>query len=110
VPSWSLDMTKRCILSLALLVPLALAACKREAPAPGGPAAIRSGEGRGGRRREPEGHDRPPGHPRLHAGHDHAFALLEKDAALLQGVFPGDEITATLVSPTPATGSRTSSW
>ena len=37
------------------------------------------------------------------------FVVLEKDAALLQHVGPGDEITATLVArSTRATGSRTS--
>jgi protein SCO1/2 len=93
-------MTKRRILSLALLAPLALAACRREAPAPGGAARYplkgKVVEVDAANRRVTIAHQDIPG---FMPAMTMPFALLEKDAALLQGVFPGDEITATLVVP-----------
>ena len=93
-------MTKRCTLPLVLLVALALAACRREAPAPGGAARYplkgKVVEVDVANRKVTIAHEDIPG---FMPAMTMPFAVLEKDAALLQGVGPGDEITATLVAP-----------
>ena len=66
-------MTRPRLLPLILLVALAAPACRREAPPAAGQRYPLEGEGRRGRRGQPQGHDRPRGHPRLHARDDHAL-------------------------------------
>jgi protein SCO1/2 len=93
-------MTMRRLLPLAVLVPLALAACAREAPAPGGAARYplkgKIVEVDAANRKVTVAHEDIPG---FMPAMTMPFVVLEKDEALLQGVGPGDEITATLVAP-----------
>lgn len=93
-------MTKRCLLPLLLLAPLAAGACKRDAAAPGGPARYplkgRVVEVDAASRKITVAHGDIPG---FMPAMTMPFVVLEKDAALLQGVSPGDEVTATLVAP-----------
>ncbi|HEX9186032.1 MAG TPA: SCO family protein [Vicinamibacteria bacterium] len=92
-------MTRR-LRPLVLLVPLALAACARETPAPGGatryPLKGKVVEVDAANRKVTVAHEDIPG---FMPAMTMPFVVLEKDQPLLQGVGPGDEITATLVAP-----------
>jgi len=85
---------------LAAPVPLALAACAREAPAPGAAARYplkgKVVEVDAANRKVTVAHEDIPG---FMPAMTMPFVVLEKDQALLQGVSPGDEVTATLVVP-----------
>jgi protein SCO1/2 len=93
-------MSKRCLLPLVLLAPLAIAACTRKAPAPGAPARYplqgKVVEVDAANRKVTIAHEDVPG---FMPAMTMPFVVLERDAALLQGVSPGDEVTATLVAP-----------
>ncbi len=86
-------------LKLALLLGIALFACRREAPAPA--AARHPLTGRAvsvdlARRAITIAHQDIPG---FMPAMTMEFVVLEKDAPLLQQVSPGDQVTATLVVP-----------
>jgi protein SCO1 len=89
----------RRLLPLCLLVALASPACRREAPALAGPRYPLQGKvvevDVAGRRVTIAHGDIPGFMPAMTM----PFVVLERDAALLRGVGPGDEITATLVAP-----------
>jgi protein SCO1/2 len=91
---------KRRLRPLVLLVPLALAACKGDAPAPAGAARYplkgKVVEVDAASRKVTVAHEDIPG---FMPAMTMPFVVLEKDQALLQGVGPGDEITASLVAP-----------
>jgi protein SCO1/2 len=91
---------KRRLRPLVLLVPLALAACKGDTPAPAGAARYplkgKVVEVDAASRKVTVAHEDIPG---FMPAMTMPFVVLEKDQALLQGVGPGDEITATLVAP-----------
>ncbi len=87
------------LLSLILLVALALPACRREAPPDSGhryPLKGKVVEVDAAKRTVTIAHDDIPG---FMPAMTMPFVVLERDAALLQGMGPGDEITATLVAP-----------
>jgi protein SCO1/2 len=87
------------LLPLILLAALALPACKREAPPAGGqryPLKGKVVEVDVAHRKVTIAHEDVPG---FMPAMTMPFVVLEKDAALLQGMGPGDEITATLVAP-----------
>ena len=82
-----------------LVVALASPACRREAPAPAGqryPLEGKVVEVDVASRKVTIAHGDIPG---FMPAMTMPFVVLEKDAALLQHVGPGDEITATLVAP-----------
>ena len=93
-------MTKRCrLLPLLLLAALVAPACKREAPPAAGqryPIKGQVVEVDADNRRLTIAHEDIPG---FMPAMTMPFVVLEKDAALLQHVGPGDEVTATLVAP-----------
>lgn len=93
-------MTKRCrLLPLLLLAALVAPACKREAPPAAGqryPIKGKVVEVDAANRRLTIAHEDIPG---FMPAMTMPFVVLEKDAALLQAVGPGDEVTATLVAP-----------
>jgi protein SCO1 len=85
--------------ALILLLGLALPGCRREAPPAGGhryPLAGKVVEVDVANRRVTIAHGDIPG---FMPAMTMPFAVLEKDAALLQRMGPGDEVTATLVAP-----------
>lgn len=91
--------TRRALLALTLLAAVALPACRREEPAAGAPRYPLKGrvvEVDAGNRKVTIAHEDIPG---FMPAMTMPFVVLEKDAALLQGVAPGDEVTATLVAP-----------
>jgi protein SCO1/2 len=91
-------MTRRRLLPLLLPVALASFACRPE-PAPAGkryPLAGKVVEVDVAGRKVTIAHGDIPG---FMPAMTMPFVVLEKDAALLRGVGPGDEITATLVAP-----------
>jgi protein SCO1 len=86
-------------LSVILLVGLALPGCRREAPPAAGhrhPIAGKIVEVDVANRRVTIAHGDIPG---FMPAMTMPFAVLEKDAPLLRGMGPGDEVTATLVAP-----------
>jgi protein SCO1/2 len=92
-------MTRHRLLPLILLAALAAPACKREAPPAAGqryPLKGKVVEVDLASRKVTIAHEDIPG---FMPAMTMPFVVLEKDAALLQGVGPGDEITATLVAP-----------
>lgn len=92
-------MTRHRLLPLVLLAVLAAPACKREAPAAAGqryPLKGKVVEVDLANRKVTIAHEDIPG---FMPAMTMPFVVLEKDAVLLQGVGPGDEITATLVAP-----------
>jgi protein SCO1/2 len=92
-------MTKRCLPLLLLLAALASPACKREAPPSAGqryPLKGRVVEVDVANRRLTVAHEDIPG---FMPAMTMPFVVLARDAVLLRGVGPGDEITATLVAP-----------
>jgi protein SCO1/2 len=92
-------MTRHRLLPLILLVALAAPACKREAPPAAGqryPLKGKVVEVDLANRHVTIAHEDIPG---FMPAMTMPFVVLEKDAALLRGVGPGDEITATLVAP-----------
>jgi protein SCO1/2 len=89
----------RCFLPLLVLVALASPACRREAPPAAGqryPIKGKVVEVDVANRKVTIAHEDIPG---FMPAMTMPFVVLEKDAALLQVVGPGDEITATLVVP-----------
>jgi len=92
-------MTRHRLLPLILLAALAAPACKREAPPAAGqryPLKGKVVEVDLANRKVTIAHEDIPG---FMPAMTMPFVVLEKDAALLRGVEPGDEITATLVAP-----------
>jgi len=92
-------MTRHCFLSLILLAALAAPACKRDAPPAAGqryPLKGKVVEVDLANRKVTIAHEDIPG---FMPAMTMPFVVLEKDAALLRGMGPGDEITATLVAP-----------
>ena len=92
-------MTRHCFLPLILLAALAAPACKRDAPPPAGqryPLKGKVVEVDLANRKVTIAHEDIPG---FMPAMTMPFVVLEKDAALLRGMGPGDEITATLVAP-----------
>ena len=92
-------MTRQRLLPLLLLAALAAPACKREAPLPAGQRYPIKGtvvEVDVAGRKVTIAHEDIPG---FMPAMTMPFVVLEKDAALLQRVGPGDEVTATLVAP-----------
>jgi protein SCO1/2 len=92
-------MTRRRLLPLLLLAALASPACKREAPPSTGqryPLKGRVVEVDVANRKVTVAHEDIPG---FMPAMTMPFVVLERDAVLLRGVGPGDEITATLVAP-----------
>jgi protein SCO1/2 len=93
-------MTRHCrVLPLILLAALASPACRREAPPAAGQRYPLEGkviEVDVANRRLTIAHGDIPG---FMAAMTMPFVVLEKDAALLQAMSPGDEVTATLVAP-----------
>ena len=92
-------MTRHGLLPLILLAALASPACKREAPPAAGqryPLKGKVVEVDVANRQVTIAHEDIPG---FMPAMTMPFVVLEKDAALLRGVGPGDEITATLVAP-----------
>ena len=92
-------MTRRRFLPLILLAALAVPACKREAPPASGqryPLQGKVVEVDVANRKVTIAHEDIPG---FMPAMTMPFVVLEKDAALLQLVGPGDEVTATLVAP-----------
>ncbi len=92
-------MTRHRLLPLILLAALAAPACKREAPPAAGqryPLKGKVVEVDLANRKVTIAHEDIPG---FMPAMTMPFVVLEKDAALLRGVGPGDEITATLVAP-----------
>jgi len=92
-------MTRRRFLPFFLLVALASPACRREAPVPAGqryPLEGKVVEVDVASRKVTIAHGDIPG---FMPAMTMPFDVLEKDAALLQHVGPGDEVTATLVAP-----------
>ena len=92
-------MTRHCFLPLILLAALAAPACKRDAPPPAGqryPLKGKVVEVDLAHRKVTIAHEDIPG---FMPAMTMPFVVLEKDAALLRGMGPGDEITATLVAP-----------
>jgi protein SCO1 len=93
-------MTRRyLLLPLALLAALASPSCRRETPPAAGhrhPIAGRVVEVDVANRRVTIAHGDIPG---FMPAMTMPFAVLEKDAALLQRMGPGDDVTATLVAP-----------
>jgi protein SCO1/2 len=89
--------TTRRVLQLALLVGLLMPACKGKAPAAGPryPLAGKVVDVDVAGRTITIAHGDIPG---FMSAMTMPFVVLEKDAALLKGVGPGDEVTATLVS------------
>jgi protein SCO1/2 len=91
--------THRCVLPLILVVALAPAACRRQVPAPAGqryPLEGKVVEVDLAGRTITIAHEEIPG---FMPAMTMPFVVLEKDAALLRHVGPGDEISATLVAP-----------
>ncbi len=89
----------RRLLPLVLLAALASPACKREAPPAAGqryPLRGKVVEVDAASRKVTIAHGDIPG---FMPAMTMPFVVLEKDAALLQAVGPGDEVTATLVAP-----------
>jgi protein SCO1/2 len=87
------------LLPLVLLAALAAPACKREVPPAAGqrhPLKGKVVEVDLANRKVTVAHEDIPG---FMPAMTMPFVVLDKDAALLQGVGPGDEITATLVAP-----------
>ena len=97
--SYSDSMTRPArLLPLIVLAALVVPACKREAPA-GAPRYPLKGtvvEVDAASRKVTIAHEDIPG---FMPAMTMLFVVLEKDAALLRVVGPGDEITATLVAP-----------
>jgi protein SCO1/2 len=92
-------MTRHRLLPLILLAALAAPACRREAPPAAGqryPLKGKVVEVDLANRQVTIAHEDIPG---FMPAMTMPFVVLEKDAALLRGVGPGDEITATLVAP-----------
>jgi protein SCO1/2 len=92
-------MTRLRLLPLILLAALAAPACRREAPPAAGqryPLKGKVVEVDLANRQVTIAHEDIPG---FMPAMTMPFVVLEKDAALLRGVGPGDEITATLVAP-----------
>jgi protein SCO1/2 len=92
-------MPRHRLLPLVLLAALAAPACKREAPPAAGqryPLKGKVVEVDLANRKVTIAHEDIPG---FMPAMTMPFVVLEKDAALLQGVGPGDEIAATLVAP-----------
>ena len=92
-------MTRHRLLPLILLAAFAAPACKREAPPAAGqryPLKGKVVEVDLANRKVTIAHEDIPG---FMPAMTMPFVVLEKDAALLRGVGPGDEITATLVAP-----------
>ena len=92
-------MTRHRLLPLILLAALAAPACKREAPPAAGqryPLKGKVVEVDLANRKVTIAHEDIPG---FMPAMTMPFVVLEKDTALLRGVEPGDEITATLVAP-----------
>jgi protein SCO1/2 len=92
-------MTRQRFLPLILLATLAVPACKREAPPAAGlryPLQGKVVEVDAANRKVTIAHEDIPG---FMPAMTMPFVVLEKDAALLQHVGPGDEVTATLVAP-----------
>jgi protein SCO1/2 len=92
-------MPKHRLLPLILLAALAAPACKREAPPAAGqryPLKGKVVEVDLDNRKVTIAHEDIPG---FMPAMTMPFVVLEKDTALLEGVGPGDEITATLVAP-----------
>jgi protein SCO1/2 len=92
-------MTRHRLLPLILLAALAAPACRREAPPAAGQRYPLKGtvvEVDLANRQVTIAHEDIPG---FMPAMTMPFVVLEKDAALLRGVGPGDEITATLVAP-----------
>ena len=92
-------MTRQRFLPLLLLAALAAPACKREAPPAGAqryPIKGKVVEVDVANRKVTIAHEDIPG---FMPAMTMPFVVLEKDAALLSRVGPGDEVTATLVAP-----------
>jgi len=92
-------MPRHRLLPLILLAALAAPACKREAPPAAGQRSPLKGkvvEVDLANRKVTIAHEDIPG---FMPAMTMPFVVLEKEAALLRGVGPGDEITATLVAP-----------
>jgi len=92
-------MPRHRLLPLILLAALAAPACKREAPPAAGqryPLKGKVVEVDLANRKVTIAHEDIPG---FMPAMTMPFVVLEKDAALLRGMGPGDEITATLVAP-----------
>ena len=92
-------MTRHRLLPLILLAALVSPACKREAPPAAGqryPLKGKVVEVDLANRKVTIAHEDIPG---FMPAMTMPFVVLEKDATLLRGVGPGDEITATLVAP-----------
>ena len=92
-------MTRHRLLPLILLAALAAPACKREAPPSAGqryPLKGKVVDVDVTNRKVTIAHEDIPG---FMPAMTMPFVVLEKEAALLRGVGPGDEITATLVAP-----------
>jgi protein SCO1/2 len=92
-------MTRPRLLPLILLVALAAPACRREAPPAAGqryPLKGKVVEVDAASRKVTIAHEDIPG---FMPAMTMPFVVLEKDAALLQRMGPGDEVTATLVAP-----------
>lgn len=91
-------MPRRLVLPLVLVAFVAFPACRRDA-APGPPRYLLKGtvvEVDAPNRRLTIAHEDIPG---FMPAMTMPFVVLEKDAALLEGVAPGAEVTATLVAP-----------
>jgi protein SCO1 len=92
-------MTRERLLPLILLAALVAPACKREAPPAAGqryPLEGKVVEVDVANRKVTIAHEDIPG---FMPAMTMPFVVLEKDAALLHSVGPGDEVTATLVAP-----------
>jgi len=91
-------MPRHCVLPLILLAALTAPACKRDTPPPAGQRYLLRGKVVDvdlANRTVTIAHEDVPG---FMPAMTMPFVVLEKDAALLRGMNPGDEITATLVA------------